>query len=72
MAYTQTDLDKLKAALGAGHKIVRYGDKTVEFRSVDEMERQVAIISAELAAAEPGFRRRRRTTILVHGGKGLR
>ena len=72
MAYTQTDLDNLKKALAGGHKVVRYGDKTVEFRSVEEIERQIAIVGAELAAIAPGFRRRRRTTILVHAGKGLR
>lgn len=72
MAYTQTDLDKLKKELAGAQKMVQYSDKRVEFRSVEEIERQIAIVGAELAATAPGFRRRRRTTILVHAGKGLR
>lgn len=72
MAYTQSDLEALKRAMAGGYRVVRYGDKTVEFRDVKDLERQIEIVEAELAATRPGFRRRRRTTVLVHGGKGLR
>jgi hypothetical protein len=37
MAYTQAQLDALEAALAKGEKRVTFGDKTVEYRSVDEL-----------------------------------
>jgi hypothetical protein len=33
MAVTQTDIDNLNAALASGEKIVRIGDKYIEYRS---------------------------------------
>jgi hypothetical protein len=38
MAYTQAHLDALEAALVKGEKRVTFGDKTVEYRSVDELQ----------------------------------
>lgn len=43
MAYTQAHLDALEAALAKGEKRVTFGDKTVEYRSVDEL---LAVIRA--------------------------
>ena len=37
MAYTQAHLDALEAALAKGEKRVTFGDKTVEYRSIDEL-----------------------------------
>ena len=37
MAYTQEQLSALEAALAKGEKRVTFGDKTVEYRSVDEL-----------------------------------
>ena len=37
MAYTQAHLDALQAALAKGEKRVSLGDKTVEYRSVEEL-----------------------------------
>jgi hypothetical protein len=37
MAYTQAHLDALEAALAKGEKRVAFGDKTVEYRSIDEL-----------------------------------
>lgn len=35
--YTQTQLDKLNEAIALGALVVWYGDKKVEYRSLDEM-----------------------------------
>jgi hypothetical protein len=38
MAYTQEDLSALESALAKGERRVTMGDKTVEYRSVDELK----------------------------------
>jgi len=39
MAYTQADIDALKAAMASGAKRVRYSDGSeVEYREMDEMK----------------------------------
>lgn len=42
MAYTQSDIDALKQAMATGAKRVRFQTHETEFRSLDEMERQLA------------------------------
>lgn len=37
MAYTQEQLDALEAALAKGEKRVSFGDKSVEYRTVEEL-----------------------------------
>lgn len=37
MAVTQSDIDNLNRALANGEKIVRLGDKLVEYRSVEQI-----------------------------------
>jgi hypothetical protein len=37
MAYTQEQLSALESALAKGEKRVTLGDKTVEYRSIDEL-----------------------------------
>lgn len=39
MAYTEDDIEKLETAIASGHSSVSYKDRTVDYRSVDEMER---------------------------------
>jgi hypothetical protein len=54
MAYTQEQLTALESALAKGEKRVTFGDKTVEYRSVDELKaaiREVERGLAEQAAA---------------------
>lgn len=68
MAYTQAHLDALQAALAMGEKRVSFADKTVEYRSVDELKaaiREVKRSIAEEAAATglwPGPPRQIRVT----------
>ncbi|MBW6167648.1 hypothetical protein KZ865_03360 [Pseudomonas aeruginosa] len=37
MAYTQSQLDALEAALANGERRVSFGDKTIEYRTIDEL-----------------------------------
>ena len=73
MAYTEIQLQALEAALAKGEKRVSFGDKTVEYRSVEELKdaiREVKRGLLEQAAASglwPGAPRQIRITT----GKGF-
>ena len=68
MAYTQEDLSALESALAKGERRVTMGDKTVEYRSVDELRlaiREVKRGLSEQAASTgmwPGAPRQIRVT----------
>ena len=57
MAYTQAHLDALEAALVKGEKRVTFGDKTVEYRSVDDLKAAIREVKRGLLqqAAETGL-----------------
>ena len=57
MVYTQAHLDDLELALLKGERRVSFGDKTVEYRSVDELKAAIAIVKRGLLqqAAETGL-----------------
>lgn len=42
MAWSQSDIDALKAAMGKGLKRVRYTSGEVEYQSVDDMRKLLA------------------------------
>ncbi|CAJ0878020.1 MULTISPECIES: phage head-tail joining protein [Burkholderiales] len=48
MAYTQADLEALQAALAKGEKRVSFGDKTVEYRSVEELQAAIRQVKRDL------------------------
>lgn len=48
MAYTQADLDALESALAKGERRVTFGDKTVEYRSVEELKAAIREVKREL------------------------
>jgi len=48
MAYTLTHLETLQAALAKGEKRVSMGDKTVEYRSVDELRAAIEDVKRDL------------------------
>jgi len=48
--YTQDQLSALQAALARGEKRVTFGDKTVEYRSVQELKDAIAIVQRALDA----------------------
>ena len=51
MTYTTTQLDALKRALATGERRVSFGDKTVEYRSIEELQAAIRTVEAELARA---------------------
>lgn len=48
MAYTQEQLDALQAALAKGEKRVTFADKTVEYRTVEELRLAIREVQADL------------------------
>ena len=58
MTYTLTQLDALKRALATGERRVSFGDKTVEYRSVEELQAAIRTIEAELARGQGSPRAR--------------
>jgi len=48
MAYTQQQYEELQAAIAEGALSVRHGDRTVTYRSLDEMQRILRAMAAEL------------------------
>ena len=68
MSYSNEQLLALQKALATGEKRVTFGDKTVEYRSVDEIQAAIREVEASLARAA-GARRTRQ--IRVTTGKGF-
>lgn len=72
MAVTQADIDALNAAIAKGERVVRLGDKSVEYRSITELIAARNDLAAQLAeaanaaSAEP----RSRQTYLYQSGRG--
>lgn len=68
MSFTQKHLDAVESAIARGEKTVRYADRTVEYRTVDELlQARDRIRSSLIAASGP----RSRVIRLSHAGKGL-
>lgn len=62
MAWTQADVDALKAAIATGALEVRYADgRYTKFRSLAEMKETLAMMQAE-AAGQPPLR----TVLIEH------
>ena len=68
MSFTKKHLDAVEAAIARGEKTVRYADRTVEYRSVDELLQARDQIRTSLTNAAGA---RSRVIRLHHGGKGL-
>ena len=61
MAYSQTDLDKIDAAMTSGTRSVTFADgRKVENYDLDQLRRLRADVKAELAASSSQVGRRRR------------
>lgn len=69
MAITQQDIDKIDRAIAKGESVVRFADRTVEYRSVDELIKAKNAMQAELSKAMNS--RRSRVTRIYHAGKGF-
>lgn len=68
MAYTNADREALERALARGERRVTFGDKTVEYRSVDELRAALREIDTALARQAGQSRTRQ---IRITTGKGL-
>ena len=68
MPYTEQQLQALRDALANGARRVRFGDREIEYRSVEELKTAIAAAEAELAKASetPVVRQ-----ILVSTNKGF-
>ena len=51
MSFTQKHLDAVEAAIARGEKTVRYADRTVEYRTVDELLKARDQIRTSLVAS---------------------
>jgi hypothetical protein len=67
MSYSNEQLLALQKALATGEKRVSFGDKTVEYRSVDEIQAAIREVEASLARAA-GARRTRQIRVTTHKG----
>lgn len=65
MAVTQSDIDNLNKALANGEKVVRLGDKLVEYRSVDQIIAARDDLQKQLSNAQT-----RRPRIVYHTQTG--
>ena len=64
MAYQQSDLDALQSALSKGVLSLRMGDKTVQYRSIAELEQAISIVKREING-------RKRRGFVARTSKGL-
>ena len=49
MPYTETQLETLRRALATGERRVTFGDKTVEYRSIEELQAAIRTVESALA-----------------------
>lgn len=50
MAWTQTQLEAIEAAIASGELTVHFGDRTVTYRSMDDLLKARAVIKDALAS----------------------
>ena len=64
MTYTETDLLELKQALKRSERRVSFGDRSVEYRSIEELKAAIREVETDLARStgKPKTRQIRATT----------
>ena len=64
MSYTNAQLKALRKALATGERRVSFGDKTVEYRSIEELQAAIRTVEADIARSTgvPAKRQIRVTT----------
>lgn len=70
MGYTLADLDAIRAAKAKGERMVTFADRSVTYRSIDELTQAENDIINELRAAGVLSPRPRQAS-MVQGGKGF-
>lgn len=48
---SQADLDAIETAIARGERIVRHGDRMVEYRTVEEMIKAAGYMRAQISSA---------------------
>ena len=71
-AQLQAQLQALRDALAKGEKRVTFGDKTVEYRTVEELKQAISVVKRDLyeQAADTGLWPRAPRQIRVNTAKG--
>lgn len=69
MAVTQADIDNLNAAIAGGEKIVRIGDKWVEYHSIEQLIKARDDLRRELAALNVAAGQKQRPRVVYHTQK---
>ena len=71
MAYTPEQLAALERALATGEQRVTFGDRTVEYRSVEDLIAAIAVVRQRLQeqAIASGAARRRARRVVVNTDK---
>ena len=69
MAYTDSDLQALERAIATGERMVQFADRSVEYRSIDELIRARDEVRRSIAPQRAPLSGR--TWAAVQGGKGL-
>lgn len=68
MAWTQTDLDAIEEAIASGERTVAFTDKTVTYRSIQELLRARDLIKSEIDAATATEPRATQTRFVTKSG----
>ncbi len=68
MAFTQADLTAVQTAIARGERSVTFADRTVTYRSIDELREAAAMIAQALEAADTTRRAKQSYAV---GSKGL-
>lgn len=66
MAFTQTDLDNINAAVGTGELSVEVNGRKVVYRSIDDLVKARNLIANDLAAASVATSTTRRGSFRVN------
>ncbi len=67
MTYTESDLTTLKKALANSERRVSFGDRNVEYRSIEELKVAIREVEADLARAT-GRRKSRQIRVTTQKG----
>jgi hypothetical protein len=70
MAFTQTDLDAVNAAIASGELSVEVSGRRVVYRSMDDLLKARSLIAGDVAVSTTGLRRSNyRFTFATHRGE---
>jgi len=69
MAYSVEDINNIKQAIALGARVVEYSDRKVEYRSLDDMKRTLAMMEKEVFGTQSTSSLPRRVPVVF--GKGL-